>query len=298
MKYLLTILIAVFLVGFHAITAEAQDISLSAGLDKTEMPYEETAALTIEVKWPGDITHYRFGILPLPKTENLKVLGTTSTISSIEEEGKEFTVRTFKYSFKPTKAGIGIIRPILLNYITMPDSLPGDLSTQEFQVSIAQPIPVVEKKGFPIFYIVIIIAFVIVGLTLLILFLIFRKKGDVAPVLTPVQGLIDELATIKKDAGIDRKLFYTKLYRALVNYLSAAYKVETINKAPEEICEAVKSLKAPAGFNEKMTGWLIQADKEKFAPGSGTPGDTVRLANEIENYFQKTDTTDTKSEVQ
>ncbi len=294
MKKSSIIIYTVLLIFWFYFSGSAQDISLSAGIDRTEMLFEETVTMTVEVKWPGDITQFRFEILPLPGTENLKVLGTTSTISSIEENNQEYTVRTFKYTFKPTKGGIGAIMPIILSYITMPDSLPGDLATQEFHVSIAQPVPPPEEGGLGLVYVLIIISVVIVVI-ILIVYLVRKRKGDDTPVLTPEQKLLEELKTIRDESSVDRKLFYTRLYKLLTDYLTAKYDIDTVRKSPQEICDKLGSLKLSAGFKEKYSGWLIQADKEKFAPGSGSPGDTIRLITEIGNHFQSIDT-DTKSE--
>ena len=66
-----------------------ENISLSAALDRFDIPFEETVELELEIKWQGDITSYAFELIPLPELENLKVLGTSSAISSGIEEGVE-----------------------------------------------------------------------------------------------------------------------------------------------------------------------------------------------------------------
>ena len=48
-----------------------ENISLSAGLNKSEIPFEGDVELKLEIKWQGDISSYVFEVLPLPELENL-----------------------------------------------------------------------------------------------------------------------------------------------------------------------------------------------------------------------------------
>ena len=142
------------------------DLSLSAELDKTDIKFDETVSLTIQVKWTGNLQDYGFKIFSLPKTDRLEVLGTTSKIASNIENGAEVTTRTYKYTFKPTEAGQGVIYPITLDYVAMPDSIPGQLETQQFSVLIAKPVAVKQAEGTHIVW------YVVIGL-----FLIFSGAG-------------------------------------------------------------------------------------------------------------------------
>jgi len=63
---------------FPALNLNAgENISLSATLDRSDISFEETVELKLEIKWQGDITSYAFELIPLPELENLKVIGTS-----------------------------------------------------------------------------------------------------------------------------------------------------------------------------------------------------------------------------
>lgn len=266
--------------------AYSEEISLSAGLDKTDIAFEDSLSLTVILKWQGDIRKYAFEILPLPKTEKLKVVGTSSAIASGEEDKVEITKRTFRYTLKPTLSGVGVIEPIVLKYISWPDSIPGELTTQQFKVMIADPLPPPKKSEFPMFWLILII-FVIV---IIIIFMVIKKRRPQGePEKTAEKAFRDGLKKIKDGAQSDRKTFFTKLYKLLSVYIEVRYKINTVGKTAVVISEELDKLDIPLRQKEKLIGWMMQAETGKFAPLSGTPGDIIRLITELENFFQEID---------
>ncbi len=269
---------------FPALSLNAgENISLSAALDKIDIQYEETVELKLEIKWQGDITSYAFEVIPLPELENLKVLGTSSAISSGKENGNEITTRTFKYTLKPTGAGIGTINPITLQSVSMPDSIPGHLSTQLMKVNIAKPIPVEKESGVQIYLYLMVAALMIA--TVVIVVLKKRKGPDVEPIKSPEEYFIDTLAQIKANSQSDRTLFFTKLHAALTDYIKLKYNIEISGQNAEKISGQIDKLEISANYKEKISGWLIQSEKEKYAPFGGEPGDIIRLISELDNFF-------------
>jgi len=260
-----------------------ENITLSAILDRTDIPFEETVELKLEIKWHGDITSYAFEVIPLPELENLKVLGTSSAISSGFEDGAEITTRTFKYTLKPTASGIGSIEPIVLQCISMPDSIPGELSTQLLEVMIAEPIAVEEKSGVAGYLYILIGALLISTIVLIIIKM--KSKPDVEPVKSPEERFSGTLAQIKADNQSDRKLFFTKLHSALADYIKLKYDIETTGQTAEAISDHLEKLEIPLNEKEKISNWLIRSEKEKYAPFGGEPGDIIRLITELEDYF-------------
>ncbi|UCD17932.1 MAG: hypothetical protein JSV44_03230 [Candidatus Zixiibacteriota bacterium] len=261
-----------------------EQISLSANLDKTEIRFEETVSLTLEVRWVGDITSYRFEVFPLPETENLKVLGTTSAISSAQEQGREITVRTFQYEFQPTASGTGVVMPILLSYVAMPDTMPGQLSTQQFTVAIAEPIPEPQMRGLR-WYHYLALALIVIVIVVAGVYIRKRARERIEPVKTPEDELLSALAPIKDESHLDRKLFYTRLYKLLLDYAERKHHIPTGGKMLQDIFNAMEAAEVPVDEKGKLSGWLSLADREKFSPGGGEPGDTIRLITEIENHM-------------
>ncbi|MCP4705611.1 MAG: hypothetical protein GY865_13510, partial [candidate division Zixibacteria bacterium] len=220
-------LILLYIISFFPVVSlnAGENISLSASLNRFDIPFEESVELKLEIKWQGDITSYAFELVPLPELENLKVLGTSSAISSGIENDKEITTRTFKYTLKPTGSGIGTIEPIVLDCIAMPDSVPGQLSTQLMKVNIAKPIPIKEDSGVSLFLYLMLAGLMIAAVFIVVL---KNKKGsEIEPVKSAEEYFSDSLADIKANNQSDRKLFFTKLNLALTEYVKLKYKIET-----------------------------------------------------------------------
>ncbi len=272
---------------FSSVTASGDELSLSAGLDKTDIPFESTVNLNMEIRWQGGIERYAFEIFPLPSAQNLSVLGSTSAVSSRTEAGQEITTRSFKYTFRPTKAGIGIIEPIVLNYVSMPDSTPGQLTSQRFQVIIAEPIPPPVKSNSWKYLIGTILLIAVMAAA--VFFVLRRKRNRVpaAPVKTPEESFLEELAEVKKESQGDRKVFFTRLYKLLNVYMERKYGLVTAGKATSAVLNEMERIEFPAGGRERISEWLALADKEKYAPIEGAPGDIIRLIAELENFFRK-----------
>ncbi|MBN2226907.1 MAG: hypothetical protein JW763_06050 [candidate division Zixibacteria bacterium] len=268
--------------------AAGGELSLSARLDKTDIAFEETVSLVLEVRWTGTIADYRFGILPLPETEYLAVQGSSSAISSEEQDGQDITTRIFRYEFKPTKGGIGRILPITLEYLTMPDSISGQLTTQEYSIQIAPPVVLAEPTGLA-WYHYVIIAVVLAGAVFVVVLIIKKGRRPVAVETTPEQTMLEKLSEIRGEGHIDRKVFYTRLYRLLLDYIDRKYEIAIVGGMTPDVIAALDDKEIPRGEKEKLAGWLTLADREKYAPGGGEPGDTIRLITEMENYMQNCD---------
>ncbi len=282
-------LIAAILILFLLVNLQsaAADISLSAHLDKTNISFESSVELSLEVKWQGGIDRYAFEILPIPTTKNLQVMGTASSISTHQEAAVDMTIRTFNYAFKPTQGGIGTIEPIILRYVLMPDSIPGELSSQRFQIMVAEPIPKKESSRLPLF--LAIVGFVAV-LSTSAIYLIFTKrkeKAAIEPAKAPEEIFLENLAVLKKESQSDRKQFFTRLYRLFILFIEAKYNLPCQGRATSDLLAELENLEISHESKERLADWLTLTGKEKYAPISGEPGDVVRLISEIENFFNR-----------
>jgi len=87
----------------------------------------------------------------------------------------------------------------------MPDSIPGQLSTQLMKVNIAKPIPIKKDSGAPI-YLYLMAAFLMIAAVVIVV--LKKKKGpDVEPIKSPEENFSDKLALIKANNQSDRKTF-------------------------------------------------------------------------------------------
>ncbi|MFH2036041.1 MAG: hypothetical protein ABIJ45_06525 [Candidatus Zixiibacteriota bacterium] len=262
------------------------EISLSSKINKTDIAFEDNIDLTVELRWDGSLNNYLFELQPLVETENLIVVGSNRAISSAEDKGQEITTRTFKYTLKPTMSGTGIIHPVIIRYMAMPDSIPGELSTQDYKILIADPIPVEKPSEFPTYLLVITGALVI--LIIGGLFVMRRKNTKpVEPRKNPEDTFLEELSAIKKESQSDRKLFFTRLHRQLVLFLEAKHGLSISGKTNQVILDEFNKLEIPLDYKEQLSGYISRAEKEKYAPTKGEPGEIIKLCTELEQYFNE-----------
>ena len=70
-------------------------------------------------------------------------------------------------------------------------------------------------------------------------------------------------------------------------YIQNKFDIKTTGKTAELILSDIDKLEIPADDKEKISAWLSRAEKEKYAPFEGEPGDIIRLITELENFFNK-----------
>jgi hypothetical protein len=72
----------------------------------------------------------------------------------------------------------------------------------------------------------------------------------------------------------------------LIGYISEKYGIGTVGRTTRDIADDLEKSEIELEHKEKLSAWLILADKEKYAPHAGEPGDIIRLTTEMEKYFQ------------
>ncbi len=99
--------------------------------------------------------------------------------------------------------------------------------------------------------------------------------------------MLERLTLLKQASGNDLKRFQTGLFKDLVWYLSAAYKLEFRGQSLEEVLAVMQAGSVPEAERENIGGWLARADREKFSPLPPSPGETLRLEHEVREFFEK-----------
>lgn len=268
--------------------AVAGKISLSAGIDRNDIHFKDSLSFSLEIRWEGKVGDFQFELLPLPATQNLKILGSSSAVSSDVINGTDITIRNFRYTLQPTKGGVGIIEPVVLKYISLPDSLPGELSSQQFQIFIREPAPMEKPEGSGLkFLLWAIPALMAASSAAVIIVVRRRKRAQAVPVKSAEELLLESLFSAKKESLSDRKLFFTRLYALLSHYLDLKFGLKTAGRTASEIVGDLASSPMPDTMKEKMAAWLLQAEREKYAPLPGEPGEVLRLVTEMENLFEQ-----------
>jgi len=267
-------------------SVSADGISVSQSLSESTIPFESSAAFEIKLQWNGPQWAYRFDRPLSPTFDRLKVKGFTSSISSRGSGPDEISIKTYQYTLIPTSSGRGTIDPVNIPYVALPDSIPGELVTEEMTIQISEPVPVEETNWTKIILIITVIAIVLVSI-IVVFFLKLRKRGDMEIKKSPKDKGLEDLAALKIDAGNDMKKYQAGLYQLLKDFVMAQY---SINVEPLEDDEIIKNIvecglsKAEGG---KLSGWIVKARQDKFRPVVSAPGDTIRLETEVKEFFSK-----------
>ncbi len=269
-----------------AASSFAQSIAVSQSLDKPSMAFDDTVRFQIVLTWEGPQTVYLFTKPLNPYFENLKVKSYSSSVGSSTTGDKEVTTRRFDFILEPTLAGIGRIDPVDISYISWPDSLPGQLVTEASTINIAPP-RAVEAPRKAAWWVWLIIVVVAVGAFFgAVFFVRKRSRIEQESIKTPSAQFIESLKAARSAAGSDMKIFQTELYKILVQFLRFQYNLNPVNLSEDKLIEEMKAAGLPAAKAQKLSGWLIRAEKDKYSPIVAGPGETIRLESEIREFFE------------
>ena len=278
----------VVLAALLAFAPEAsQAISVSQSVDRTEMRFEDTAVYQITISWDGSPTRYRFEKALRLSTDKLKVASFSSTVNSSGEGADEISSKIIEYRLTPTGSGIGTVDPLAIEYTEWPDTTVGTLMTDAVTLSIAPPVPVPEKKegGFSVWIWVVAFA---VAMGLAFGYVFWRRgRPKPPPPKTPAQAFLDDLASVKKEAGSDLKQFQTGLYKILTVFISVLYRIDVNGRSTEAILADLEKADLSREGKDMLSDWLRRAEREKYAPVDAPPGETIRLESEIRSFVEK-----------
>ena len=272
-----------------AAKADAGNISIAAEVSRTAIPFEARDTLTVTLTWDGDPFQYQISDFPLPELDKLKILGSSSSVSSRADAargGQEVTVRTYRYVLEPTDFGTGVIRQMDLTATNRTTNAQQQLQTGRLTVEIAKPMPRSEKKELPGWAVVLIVALgAIISGAGLIIIRRRRVRKKVQPQ-SADKGYLESLKEIKKETVADGKLFYSRLYRLLLSYIEKERKLELSGKTGEEVLEAV----AIMDNDQERTavgGWLEKALKVKYRPEAPSPADIEDTYRAVYAFFER-----------
>jgi hypothetical protein len=262
-------------------------ISVSQSIDRTEMAFDDTAAFRIIVTWDGPALAYRFEKALRLNSDKLKVARFSSSVRSAGSGPTETTTKVFEYQLAPVLSGIATIQPLVLEYVSWPDSLVGELTTDPVSLAIAEPVPAElrEKGGLSGGWLALIVVGVLgaaVGA-----FAFFKPKPRIEKVKSPVEAFLEQLDAVRKDAGMDLKKFQTGVYRSLIVYIQTRYGLDLAGQSAEATARELAAVEPDLSACEALSSWLIRAEKEKFSPLTPAPGEVSRLEAEIRGFFDR-----------
>lgn len=263
-------------------------IEMTQSLQPTSIQFEETAQFEIVISWPGPQSKYFFPRPLRPQFERLTAGELSSAISSVGSGPDEITTKRYKYTLVPNLSGLGRIEPITIEYISWPDSVPGQLVTEPMTISIAKPRPAppADSGGGLSFWLILIGGGLIIFGGGAYYLLVIKGQSATDPAVSPEQEFMDSLDLLQKESLDDLKRFQTGLYKVLAEYLNRRYQIRSVSGTAGDLSEQMKATTLPVEHREMISAWLLRAEREKFTPVSVSPGATTRLSAEIKQFFE------------
>jgi hypothetical protein len=111
-----------------------------------------------------------------------------------------------------------------------------------------------------------------------------RRRARPAPVSRDRQYL-ELLDLAKKETLADRKLFYSRLYRLLVQYLEREKKLNLTGKTGEEVVEIVKG-QTDWPPMPTMVAWLELTQAVKYRPDPPAPADLEDIYGAVKRFLE------------
>ncbi len=266
----------------------AADIGISAEISRSSIAFEEKDTLVVSLTWDGNPFQYQIDDFPIPTLEKFEILGSSSQVASrpdASRPGGEVTVRTFRYILAPTDYGTGVINPLNLTATNRTTNDKQELKTGRLTVEIAKPLPVSKGSSSTVTIIVLIGAVFIIGVAA---FAILRKRTArlrAAAQAPEEKPYVDALTDIKKETVADGKLFYSRLYRLLLQYMEKERDLPVSGKTGEEVLALVGQLEDE---QEKMAlnGWLTRALEVKYRPDPPPPAEIEDAYAAVRRFFE------------
>lgn len=263
-------------------------ISIATEISQAAIPFEGKDTLTVSLTWAGEPFLYQIDDFPMPALEKMQIMGSSTSVSSAGDSTAESgttTTRTYRYILQPTDYGTGVIEPLNITAKNRMSDESHELKTGRLTVEIAKPLPAEAASKNNIGILILAIALVMIfGAGAAIYIRIRRKQRESLNVV--VDGhYCEALEAIKKEAVADRKLFYSRVYRLILNFLEKERSLDISGKTGEEVVTTVQGIEDETE-RQQITSWLRQAQKIKYQPESPSPGDVENSFDEIHKFFE------------
>jgi hypothetical protein len=290
MKKITPLSIIVTALFFHVLggAAHATDIGIAAEISRSSIAFEEKDTLVVSLTWDGNPFQYQIDDFPIPTLEKFEILGSSSQVASRPDPtrpGGEVTIRTFRYVLAPTNFGAGVINPLNLTATNRTTNDKQELKTGRLTVEIAKPLPVRKNSLSTLTIIASAGAVFSLGLAG---FIVLRKRSArlrAAAQVPEDKPYFDALMDIKKETVADGKLFYSRLYRLLLQYMEKERNLPVSGKTGEEVLAQVGRLEDE---QEKaaLTGWLTRALEVKYRPDPPPPAEIEDAYAAVRRFFE------------
>ena len=288
MKTAITIFVISLLFVAAAVKSQDAEIGISAEVPEASIDFEAKDTLIVKLSWKGEPFLYQIDDFPMPQLDKLQILGSSSSVSSKTDSlnpADEYTTRTLTYVLEPLDYGTGVIQSLTITATNKITKESHQLQTGRLTVEIAKPAPKVDKASISDLTII-ILAVIGVGVVVVIVIVVMRRKKPIEASTDTLQYYLGALEAVKKESVADRKLFFSRLYRLLIQYLEKEQGLALSGKTGEEVIAQVHQIEN-AEIKATIISWLERLQKEKYRPDTPAAGEVEDMYKTVCAFFEK-----------
>ncbi|UCB53350.1 MAG: BatD family protein [Candidatus Zixiibacteriota bacterium] len=268
-------------------------IELKSSVDKSEVPFNREATFTVQASWEGEQDRFDIAPVGLPECENFEILGSSSVNETRVEEGKTVSLKTFKFSLRPTQTGTGRIGSVQLSYVDRATQDSSALSTQPIDVQVTAP---VEERG-PVPRNILI--FVVAAILIYVIYSARRRtrrieiateetKRPIPEHESPEDKTLKDLEAIshRVQQG-DLETFPSDIYRLLTGYLEARHQIVTAGKTSDDIVDSLSNLDMPSERIDLLRSLFAACDLIKYAKDRAEKEKCREIAKQAREFVEQ-----------
>lgn len=292
-----------------------QGIQVEAFLNLTRMSFDDTLTLTLRLNWDKSLFELQERVSPQLDLQRLRVGSVTSKTGLLADkhlsDAQNFTDKNFAaknwisqeyvYTLFPTASGDGAVNPVKVRFLRKSDAKIGSVSTPELQVAISMPVHDEQKSGtlWRDWRVIVVAGVVLLAVLGVGIALYQRKRRRLArdsQVRREWDRLADGLAELKRSTSGSKAEFFDALYGYLYTLLSDVGYVSSRKGDSDAVIAELKQAPVAEETKRLLIKWLERSAREKFSPGRGTPGETLRVYYEVEAFMRESWRADDRQE--
>jgi len=274
---------------FGESASEKVDVALSTNVDSKRVPLNRPLVLTVRVSWEGDIDYIEINEIEEPILSNFEIVGTASSNRVVGTEGGRKAEKEIRYTLMPTTLGMGYIESVALSYLDKISDQTYHLKTERIGVEIIAP--VAEKGKNSSVFIPLIVALLILGSGVILMFRFRRMKANQIKNETGEDRILEEeyLETLKNSVDLknnDKREMFASLSNLFRKYLSEKYSIAALEATTEGLLKIMEENHAEENLIHKCSALLNKADVIKFSGQEATQAELDEAYTTVETVFE------------
>jgi len=267
------------------------EISISAAVNKLEVPLNRSVTFTLKIEWKGKQNKYAIGDFENPQLTNLIIRENSSSNIVEDREGTQYTVKLYNYILEPLEIGMAYIDGIIVEYTDTENDTKNRMVTKRLSVEVIRP---VEERDWSS---ILTGAAVVVAAGILIFgFLKYRNKKEAKKKaeLEALQPKIDVetkyLEQLKETDSKSSGDYGEKLNKIVVlfrNYLTEKFETAFEGKSHKEIIESLKEKGTEEDVTEKIEYVYERSEVLRFSGQEVTRDDYLDIYGTVEWLIEK-----------